>query len=98
MIDEQIVPTPQTASKQPVGHSQPDSMPQYPMLPGDATFVSPRELACLLRVSIDCIYRLVAKRTIPTYRLLRRILFRRGDVERWLVAHRNDPRDPDLWQ
>ncbi|TAK32762.1 MAG: DNA-binding protein [Myxococcaceae bacterium] len=98
MMHEQIVPTHQTASEQPVGPSQPDSMTQYPVLPGDATFVSPRELACLLRVSIDCIYRLVAKRTLPSYRLLHRILFRRGDVEQWLAAHRNDPRDPDLWR
>ena len=68
------------------------------LFPGGATFVSPRELACLLRVSIDCIYRLAAKRTLPTYRLLHRTLFRRSDVERWFAAHRTDPRDPELWR
>ena len=64
----------------------------------EAAFVSPRELASLLRVSIDCVYRLAAKRILPAYRVLRRILFRRSDVERWLAAHRTDPRDPDLWR
>ncbi|MBI5515246.1 MAG: helix-turn-helix domain-containing protein [Deltaproteobacteria bacterium] len=65
---------------------------------GDLAFVSPKELARHLRVSIDCIYRLVAKRALPAYRVLRRILFRRVDVERWLAAHRTDPRDPELWR
>ena len=65
---------------------------------GDFTFVSPKELARHLRVSIDCIYRLVAKRILPTYRVLRRILFRRADVARWLESHRTDPRNPELWR
>ncbi len=65
---------------------------------GDVTFVSPAELARHLRVSIDCIYRLVAKRVLPAYRVLRRILFRRTDVERWLNAHKTEPRNPELWQ
>lgn len=64
----------------------------------EALFVSPRELAAWLRVSIDCVYRLAAKRALPVYRVLRRILFRRSDVERWLAAHRTDPRDPHLWR
>lgn len=61
-------------------------------------FVSPQELARLLHVTTDCIYRLVAKRVLPTYRVLRRILFRRRDVERWLAANEMAPRDPELWQ
>lgn len=64
----------------------------------EVLFVSPRELAAQLRVSIDCIYRLAAKRTLPAYRILRRILFRKNDVERWLAAHRTDPRDPEIWR
>ncbi len=64
----------------------------------DVAFVSPQELARLLRVTTDCIYRLVAKRVLPSYRVLRRILLRRADIERWLAAHRTDPRDSELWQ
>jgi len=64
----------------------------------DGLFVSPAELARLLRVTTDCIYRLAAKRTLPVYRVLRRVLFRRDDVERWLAHHRTTPQDPELWQ
>lgn len=64
----------------------------------DLAFVSPRELARQLRVSIDCIYRLATKRVLPAYRVLRRILFRRSDVERWLEANKTAPRDPSLWR
>lgn len=65
---------------------------------GDVSFVSPAELARHLRVTIDCVYRLAAKRVLPAYRILRRILFRRRDVERWIESHKTDPRDPSLWQ
>ncbi len=65
---------------------------------GDTPFVSPRELAHQLRVTTDCIYRLVAKRALPVYRVLRRILFRRSDVERWLDAHRTEGRDKGIWR
>lgn len=70
----------------------------FPLPAGELAFVSPRELARHLRVSIDCIYRLAARRVLPAYRVLRRILFRRDDVTRWLESHRTDPRDPTLWQ
>lgn len=69
-----------------------------PLPAGDVSFVSPAELARHLRVSIDCIYRLTARRVLPVYRVLRRILFRRRDVERWIEAHKTDPQTPDLWQ
>lgn len=65
---------------------------------GDVAFVSPAELARHLRVSIDCIYRLAAKRVIPAYRVLRRILFRRRDVERWIESNKTESRNPDLWR
>lgn len=63
-----------------------------------ASFVSPRELSRMLGVTIDSVYRLVARRALPTYRVLRRILFRRSDVDHWLTVHRTNPRDLDLWQ
>lgn len=98
MLNEQFVSASPETPRQPIEPSQPESMIETSMLPGGAVFVSPRELACLLRVSIDCVYRLAAKRTLPSYRMLRRVLFRRSDVERWLAVHRTDPRDPELWR
>lgn len=65
---------------------------------GEATFVSPRELAQTLGISIDTVYRLIARRALPVYRVLRSILVRRDDVERWLASHRTDARNPDLWR
>lgn len=70
----------------------------YPLPADELAFVSPKELAQHLRVSIDCVYRLAAKRVLPAYRVLRRVLFRRQDVTRWLDSHRTDPRNSELWQ
>lgn len=82
-----------------VGPSQSESMTETLSLPaGNLAFLSPQELAKVLHVTTDCIYRLVAKRILPVHRVLRRILFRRSDVERWLDAHRTDSRNPELWQ
>lgn len=64
----------------------------------EASFVSPRELARTLGVTVDSVYRLVARRALPVYRVLRRIMFRKSEVERWLAAHRTNPRDPEIWQ
>jgi len=63
-----------------------------------ASFVSPRELSRMLGVTVDSVYRLVARRALPVYRVLRRIMFRRSEVEHWLTAHRTAPRDPEVWQ
>lgn len=99
MLDPRNQSTCTDTSDNKVELSQPTPMTETQSLPAtEVFFVSPGELAALLRVSIDCIYRLAAKRILPAYRVLRRILFRRSDVERWLAAHRTDPRDPDLWQ
>jgi excisionase family DNA binding protein len=100
MLNEQVpAAAPIVAPTHRVAHSQPDPMTETSTLPpGEASFVSPRELARTLGVTIDSVYRLVAKRVFPAYRILRRILLRRSDIERWLVAHRTDPRDPTLWQ
>lgn len=61
-------------------------------------FLSPRELARFLQVSVDSVYRLAATRALPAYRVLRRILFRQSDIERWLEAHRTEPRDSAVWE
>ncbi len=97
MLSSQVPASPCEADKQQVAPSQP--MNQTISLPtSDVAFISPQDLARLLRVTSDTIYRLVAKRALPSYRVLRRILLRRADVERWLAAHRTSPRDPSLWQ
>lgn len=70
----------------------------FPLPMSGVQFISPQDLARLLRVSIDCIYRLAARRVLPAYRVLRRILFRRSDIDRWLEAHKTDARNPELWQ
>ena len=84
---------------QQVDPSQPDTMTQTISLPAsDIAFLSPKELARYLRVTTDCIYRLLAKRLFPVYRVLRRNYIRRSDIERWLDAHKTNPRNPKLWQ
>lgn len=100
MLNEQVpAAAPTTAPTHRVAHSQPDSMTETSTLPqGEASFVSPRELARTLGVTIDSVYRLVARRVFPAYRILRRILLRREDIERWLATHRTDARDPELWR
>lgn len=100
MLNEQVpAAAPTTAPTHRVAPSQPDSMTKTSTLPtGEATFVSPRELAQTLGISIDTVYRLIARRALPVYRVLRSILVRRDDVERWLASHRTDARNPDLWR
>ncbi len=99
MLEPWNLSTPEKVPESRVATSQPTPMTDTQSLSATETiFVSPRELAAQLRVSIDCIYRLAAKRALPAYRILRRILFRRSDVERWLAAHRTDPRNPEIWR
>jgi len=69
-----------------------------PLPASELAFISPKQLANLLHVTTDCIYRLVARRALPTYRVLRRILFRRTEVERWLKTHRTDSSDSNTWE
>lgn len=98
MLQEHELPAVAKTPGQQGDLSQPTMTETISLSAGDSSFVSPRELAHLLRVTTDCIYRLVAKRTLPVYRVLRRILFRRSDVEHWLSSHRTEVRDTDLWQ
>jgi excisionase family DNA binding protein len=99
MLLSQIPESPSEAPRFPGVPSQPEPMTDNISLPAsNLAFVSPLELARLLRVTTDSVYRLVARRSLPVYRVLRRILFRRTDVERWLEAHKTDPRDHDLWR
>lgn len=98
MMTERTPAAPEARRTQ-VALSQLDSMHETSTLSAtEASFVSPRELAQMLGITIDSVYRLVARRALPVYRVLRRILFRRSEVERWLAAHRTDSRNPELWQ
>jgi len=99
MLPSQLPGSPSEKTRHEVGPSQPNHMTDtFSLTASDVEFVSPKELARQLRVSIDCVYRLAARRVLPAYRVLRRILFRRTDVSRWIESHRTDPRDPHLWQ
>lgn len=61
-----------------------------------SVFLDVRELAAMLRVAPITIYRLVKRRALPVHRAVRRILFRRTDVEVFLDAHRFSPGTPVL--
>jgi excisionase family DNA binding protein len=52
--------------------------------------LSLREVADLLRVARVTIYRLVARRALPVYRIARRLCFREHDVREWLERRRTD--------
>lgn len=97
MLPEQLGSAPTEVLAQQVDPSQP--MNENISLPAsNLVFVSPKQLANLLHVTTDCIYRLVAKRSLPVYRVLRRVLFRRTEVEHWLKTHRTDSREPGIWE
>lgn len=100
MLNEQVpAAAPTTAPTHRVAPLQPDPMTETSTLSqSEATFVSPRELAQTLGISTDTVYRLIARRALPVYRVLRSILVRRDDVEHWLASHRTDARNPDLWR
>lgn len=55
---------------------------------GMPRFLTPRELAMLLRLSPTSIYRLIEKRQIPFHRLSGSIRFAREDVEAFIIHGR----------
>lgn len=54
----------------------------------DVEFLTVRELADAMRVSVLTIRRLVERRELPVYRFCRKILFKRTDVNIYLKARR----------
>lgn len=69
------------------------------VLPGESfAFLSLQEVAAALRVAPVTIYRLVANRALPVYRVAKKLLFKRADIERYVTAQRQEPRNPGLWQ
>lgn len=55
-----------------------------------------REVAEMLGLSRTTVKQLVRRGEIPHYRIpgVRRLLFRRAEVEAWLLAHRHAPMAP----
>lgn len=72
------------------GLSQP--MTNTPDLQQDASeFLTARDLARFLGVALVSVYRLVERRTLPVYRILHKLLFRRADVLAWIESTRTAP-------
>lgn len=63
-------------------------------LDANLELLSLKEVAALLRVAPISIYRLVAKRSLPTYRAFRKILFKKQDVLDYLERSRTGSPPP----
>lgn len=55
---------------------------------GMPRFLTPKEVACLLRLSLSSVYRLVEARQIPFHRLSGSLRFLREDVEAFIADGR----------
>ncbi len=55
--------------------------------------MKPDEVAELLRVSVDTVYRMIASRIIPCYRVARTVRFERHEVDAFLTRIRRPTRD-----
>lgn len=60
----------------------------------DTTLLTVQDVSNLLGVACVSVYRLVARHALPTYRVLRRIRFRREDVLAWIETNRTPVRSP----
>lgn len=71
-------------------------MSDHPITPQEkpGEFLNIRELSDLLRATPITIYRLVRRRALPVYRVCKRILFRRIDVEAFMATQRIAPLTP----
>jgi excisionase family DNA binding protein len=54
------------------------------------SFLTADELAALLRCQPEKVYRLAARRELPSYKVEGRRLFERGEILRWLASQRVD--------
>jgi excisionase family DNA binding protein len=57
----------------------------------DSGWLSTREAADALGLSVQTLYRLIDRQALPAYRFGRVIRLRPGDVQRWLEAQRIKP-------
>lgn len=64
---------------QPVAHSQQNM---------SINFVSTREVAEILKISPLTVYRMVENRSLPVYRIARRLRFRKQDLLNYLEKNR----------
>jgi len=53
-----------------------------------------KEAAPILGVSVFTVRKLVRERAVPFYRVGRRVVLDREDLERYLRQHRVEPREP----
>ena len=65
-----------------------------PRVQGGEQFLTPKEVASLLRVGRRSAYTMVHHRAIPHIRLGRRILFARSLIEAWMLARVIVPVEP----
>lgn len=79
-----------------VGPSQ-SMTTNFPLTQESSEFLSVREVAQYLGIATVSVYRLVERRTLPVYRVLRKLLFRRRDVLAWIESKRTESRDPSVW-
>jgi excisionase family DNA binding protein len=61
-----------------------------PMTTLQLDFLSPKQVAAMLGVTSQTIYRLIHKRLLPVYRVTRRVRFKRSDVIAYLEKHKTD--------
>ncbi len=66
--------------------------PTEPDLIKPMQFLSVKNVAKLLDVAPITVYRLVARRELPVYRLARRISFKQSDVLAWVERNRREDR------
>lgn len=49
------------------------------------------ELSRMTGLSVSSLYKMTAKRQLPMLKIGRRVLFRRGDIDRWLECFELNP-------
>ena len=54
----------------------------------DEGLLTKKEVQAYLRCSHQTLHRLMTQHSLPYHKIARRVLFRRGDVDTWLEAHR----------
>ncbi len=86
-----------TALNAPVAPSQP-MIHTAPLGQEPSEFLSSREVAHTLGVALVSVYRLAERRVLPTYRIFRKLLFRRSDVATWIEQQRAPAYDDHLCQ
>ncbi len=67
------------------------------LIEGELELLNLQEVAQLLRLAPISIYRMVAKRLIPVYRISRRMRFNKKDVMEYLERSKSERLEPDSY-